>query len=67
MDSKKLSKLRPRQVTEEYGIAEQSLANRRADGRPPAYFKLSSRHILYDRQEIEDWLNAHKVLPGRAG
>jgi hypothetical protein len=62
-----VSKLRPSRVSAEYGIPEQTLANWRSVGRGPDFIRLSARHILYDRADLEKFFSDHKVEPGKAG
>jgi hypothetical protein len=62
-----VSKLRASRVSAEYGIPEQTLANWRSVGRGPAFIRLSARHILYDRADLERYFSDHKVKPGKAG
>jgi hypothetical protein len=57
-------KLRPAGVTAEFGVAGQTLANWRSIGRGPAYSRLSSRMIVYDREDVEKYFSDRKVVPG---
>lgn len=61
----RLLTLRPRDVEEEFGIAEQTLANWRSTGRGPAFIRVSPRLVLYQRSEIAKWLAARRVRTTR--
>ena len=61
------SKLRPSDVEAEFGIPQQTQANWRCQGRGPDFIRLSARHILYDRADLEKFFSDHKVEPGKAG
>ncbi|MDH2391260.1 helix-turn-helix domain-containing protein [Streptomyces sp. HNM0663] len=55
------------QVSAEYGIAVQTLANWRWQGIGPAYVKATSGRggrVLYRRSSIESWLDEQTVQTG---
>lgn len=51
----------PKEVFQEYSLAEQTLANWRSTGRGPDFVRISARKILYERVAIERWLAARRV------
>lgn len=61
--------LSPKEVREEYGFSEQTLANWRWTGVGPDYIKTSpgkGGRIRYRRRSIESWLNERTVSGGAA-
>jgi hypothetical protein len=52
--------LSPTRVAEDYPITERWLERRRSERRPPSYTK-AGRHVLYRRDEIENFLNGNTV------
>jgi predicted DNA-binding transcriptional regulator AlpA len=50
----------PKQFFIDYGIAESTQAKMRMNGELP-YSKIGNKFIRYDRQEIDTWLETHKV------
>lgn len=63
---KTTSKLRPSGVTDEYGVPEQTLANWRCQGRGPAFVRVSSRLVYYDRKTLDQFFADRTITPGRA-
>mgnify|MGYP006276193559 CR=1 FL=1 len=53
--------LTPKEVESIYGITERQLRRHRSQGSGPPYTRPSPRVILYWRDEVEAWLNEHRV------
>lgn len=58
--------LDPQAVEREYGILQRTQSQWRYLGRGPTYVKVG-RMVRYRRSDIEAWLNANTVEPGRVG
>jgi transposase-like protein len=58
--------IRAGQVAAEYGIAAQTLANWRSQGKGPDFMRVSARMVLYSRGALEKFFTDHKITPGRA-
>jgi predicted DNA-binding transcriptional regulator AlpA len=54
--------LSPSEVSERYGIPEQTLANWRYQGRGPAFIKLGGL-VRYSDADLTAWEDAHRVSP----
>lgn len=63
MEKEKHSKrwLNPSQLFEEYGISESTQAKYRMMKKIP-FSKVGGKFIKYDRQKIDNWLEAHEVV-----
>jgi len=57
----RLLTLRPKDIEREYGIPVQTQANWRANGRGPAFIRISPRMIFVERAAIEKWLASRRV------
>jgi excisionase family DNA binding protein len=43
------------------GVSTSWLAKLRMKREGPAYFKLGARCVLYDLEELETWMRAHRI------
>jgi predicted DNA-binding transcriptional regulator AlpA len=46
-------------------VAVQTLAKWRSLGKGPPYRKVAGGHIRYVQSELDDWMEAQAVVPGR--
>ncbi len=60
-----ISKLRPPKAAKYLGIAESTLAKLRMGRNGPAFHKLG-RAVVYDRDDLDTWLAAHRIEPEAA-
>jgi predicted DNA-binding transcriptional regulator AlpA len=56
--------LSEQEVSEELGIARQTLANWRSLRQGPGFIKLGKRSVRYSREELLKWLEEHRVGSG---
>ena len=52
--------LTPETLEEEYDLKESTMSKYRMDGRIP-FYKIGSKFIRYERDEIDEWIEQHKV------
>jgi predicted DNA-binding transcriptional regulator AlpA len=57
--------LSPREVEAEYGYPERTLETWRTRGRGPAWLRIGTRSVRYDRADIEAWQASIRVTPKR--
>ena len=62
-----INKLRPSRVEDEYPFYQETPANWRCQGRGPAFIRVPSRLIYYDRAVLERFFSKRKLTPRRAG
>ncbi len=53
--------LTPREVAQSYGFSEGTLANMRSRRIGPPFVKMKKK-VLYPVEQLEDWLNLHRVI-----
>jgi predicted DNA-binding transcriptional regulator AlpA len=53
-------KLRPAEAASFLGFSPSTLAKMRLRGDGPPYSKLGNRIVVYDRNDLEAWVNARK-------
>ncbi len=47
------------------GIRPNTLAHWRLNGKGPRFLKVGRMHVRYRPEDIERWIEAHMVTPGR--
>ena len=52
--------LTPESLEDEYDFKEATMSKYRMDGKIP-FYKIGSKFIRYERNEIDDWIEHHKV------
>lgn len=50
------------QVEEMFGISRHTLRNLRFKRQGPNYLKLGTKAVRYKPQDIEDWLESHRIV-----
>jgi hypothetical protein len=53
--------LTPREVAQSYGFSEGTLANMRSRRIGPPFVKMKKK-VLYPVEQLESWLNLHRVI-----
>ena len=53
--------LTPREVAQSYGFSEGTLANMRSRRIGPPFVKMKKK-VLYPVEQLEAWLNLHRVI-----
>jgi predicted DNA-binding transcriptional regulator AlpA len=48
------------EVSEILSLSRGALAQMRYEGRGPVYVKVSAKQILYDEQDLADWVESQK-------
>lgn len=58
--------LTPESLEEEYDLKEATMSKYRMDGRIP-FYKIGSKFIRYNRNEIDEWIEQHKIIGKKNG